>query len=295
MIRLGVPADLPAASDVYRNASLSNAGDRDNLLAHPGYLMLGPHGLAEGRTHVAEEEGSLVGFATWAQAGRVFELEDLFVDPGWMRRGIATALVACIAEVCGRGVRAAGSDRQRSRAGVLHRRRFHRLRRDRHDLAPRGAWCWPSADGNGRAVARQAVLDMAGGPAADCKRAIANERHVVGNCYRSAGPRRLARFYSELLGWPIGHEEPGTAILAAPQGSIYVVFQQATDTGSGLAAGRRAAASDDALRLPGRRPRFRGRGGGRARSDAGSAQPQENVRVLLDPAGHPFCLCRDDG
>ena len=24
-------------------------------------------------------------------------------------------------------------------------------------------------------------------------------------------------------------------------------------------------------------------------------QPQENVRVLLDPVGHPFCLCRDDG
>jgi glyoxalase superfamily protein len=24
------------------------------------------------------------------------------------------------------------------------------------------------------------------------------------------------------------------------------------------------------------------------------AQPQDNVRVLLDPAGHPFCLCRDD-
>jgi hypothetical protein len=24
-------------------------------------------------------------------------------------------------------------------------------------------------------------------------------------------------------------------------------------------------------------------------------QPQENVRVLLDPAGHPFCLCFDAG
>jgi hypothetical protein len=24
-------------------------------------------------------------------------------------------------------------------------------------------------------------------------------------------------------------------------------------------------------------------------------QPQDNVRVLRDPAGHPFCLCRDDG
>jgi hypothetical protein len=23
-------------------------------------------------------------------------------------------------------------------------------------------------------------------------------------------------------------------------------------------------------------------------------QPQQNVRVLLDPAGHPFCLCLDD-
>ncbi|SNY53801.1 hypothetical protein SAMN05421748_114176 [Paractinoplanes atraurantiacus] len=24
-------------------------------------------------------------------------------------------------------------------------------------------------------------------------------------------------------------------------------------------------------------------------------QPRDNVRVLFDPAGHPFCLCRDDG
>jgi hypothetical protein len=24
-------------------------------------------------------------------------------------------------------------------------------------------------------------------------------------------------------------------------------------------------------------------------------QPQDNVRVLVDPAGHPFYLCRDDG
>jgi GNAT superfamily N-acetyltransferase len=99
IIRLGVPADLPAASDVYRSASLSNGGDRDNLLAHPEYLVLGPEGLAEGRTYVAEEGGSLVGFATWIEAGGVFELEDLFVDPGWRRRGIAAALVDRIAEV----------------------------------------------------------------------------------------------------------------------------------------------------------------------------------------------------
>ena len=99
MIRLGISADLAAASGVYRRASLSNAGDRDNLLAHPGYLILGPEGLAEGRTHVAEEDGSVIGFATWAETVATTELEDLFVDPGYMRRGIATALVSRIADI----------------------------------------------------------------------------------------------------------------------------------------------------------------------------------------------------
>ena len=99
IIRLGVPADLPAASEVYRSASLSNAGDRDNLLAHPEHLVLGPEGLAEGRTYVAEEEGSLVGFATWIETGGIFELEDLFVDPGRRRRGTATALVNRVTQV----------------------------------------------------------------------------------------------------------------------------------------------------------------------------------------------------
>jgi ribosomal protein S18 acetylase RimI-like enzyme len=60
---------------------------------------LGPKGLAEGRTHVAEQDGSLVGFATWTEIGGTTELEDLFVDPRYIRRGIAAALVNHIAEV----------------------------------------------------------------------------------------------------------------------------------------------------------------------------------------------------
>jgi len=107
MIRLGTSADLAAARSVYRRASLSNEGDRPNLLAHPEYLILGPAGLAEGRTHVAEQDGTVVGFATWAEADGTIDLDDLFVDPDYRRRGLAAALVARTAEV----LRARGVER----------------------------------------------------------------------------------------------------------------------------------------------------------------------------------------
>ena len=58
----------------------------------------------------------------------------------------------------------------------------------------------------------------------------------------------------------------------------------------GLAGRRRAPADDAPPRLRGHRPRSRRRGGGAARRRAPEHQPQEDVRVLLDPAGHPFCL-----
>jgi GNAT superfamily N-acetyltransferase len=106
MIRLGTTADFGAVTSVYRRASLANPGDRENLRAHPEYLILGPAALAEGRTYVADENGSVVGFASWVETASTIELEDLFVDPGHMRRGIATALVNRIADVLrARGVK----------------------------------------------------------------------------------------------------------------------------------------------------------------------------------------------
>src|SRR5205814_7460538 len=83
---------------VYRRASLSNAGDRENLLAHPQHLILAPEALVEGRTYVAEQDGSVVGFASWIEAGETVELEDLFVDSNWRRRGIARTLVLRVVE-----------------------------------------------------------------------------------------------------------------------------------------------------------------------------------------------------
>jgi GNAT superfamily N-acetyltransferase len=48
-----------------------------------------------------------VGFATWAaEPGGTIDLEDVFVDPDWRRRGIATALLGHVVDVVrARGVR----------------------------------------------------------------------------------------------------------------------------------------------------------------------------------------------
>jgi predicted enzyme related to lactoylglutathione lyase len=105
----------------------------------------------------------------------------------------------------------------------------------------------------------------------------------------------LAEFYSQLLDWPIGHREPGSAIVAPPHGPIFLVFQDAagyvppvwppvegqqrTMMHFDFQVGDLDSAVADAVAL------------GATLADE---QPNPNVRVLLDPAGHPFCLCRDD-
>jgi GNAT superfamily N-acetyltransferase len=92
--RTAVAADLPALQRVYRAASLSNAGDAPILLSRPEFLVFAGDGIADGRTRVALAGDRIVGFATvvTGEDGRL-ELEDLFVDPDWRRRGIARELV----------------------------------------------------------------------------------------------------------------------------------------------------------------------------------------------------------
>lgn len=117
-----------------------------------------------------------------------------------------------------------------------------------------------------------------------------------GNAIEAPDPAALATFYSELLDWPIGHQEPGTVVLAAPGGSTFIVFQEAADYRPPVwppedesqrammhldfQVGDLESAVSEAVALG---------------AILAKHQPQENVRVLIDPAGHPFCLCRDDG
>ena len=94
-IRDAMPADLAELREVYRAASLFNEGDRANLLANPDVLEYPGIAAGDGRTRVAvAADGRIAGFATSLIAGDAVELDDLFVDPGWMRRGVGRALVA---------------------------------------------------------------------------------------------------------------------------------------------------------------------------------------------------------
>lgn len=106
-LRTAGPADLSALQRVYREAALSNAGEREQLLADPDTFLTfrGEH-LTSGFTVLAEagaaDDARAVGFATALPAAVTgvpgeAELEDLFTDPGWQRRGIARRLVAELA------------------------------------------------------------------------------------------------------------------------------------------------------------------------------------------------------
>jgi ribosomal protein S18 acetylase RimI-like enzyme len=104
LIRDAGTGDLTALRDVYRRSSLSNEGDRANLLAHPEVLEFAGDAVREERTRAAVADGQVVGFASWLTTGDALEIEDLFVDPGWMRQGIGRALVLdLIAIARGRG------------------------------------------------------------------------------------------------------------------------------------------------------------------------------------------------
>ncbi len=101
----------------------------------------------------------------------------------------------------------------------------------------------------------------------------------------------LTRFYSELRGWPIWKQDADGSALDLGEGVAYLAIQHNPDYVRPVwpaADGRQQmmlhldfevddldAAVTEALRLGAELPEH---------------QPQEDVRVLLDPAGHPFCL-----
>ena len=98
-IRDAVIDDLPELRAVFRRASWANEGDRSLLELHPEFLVLSGVAVGEGRSRVASVDGRAVGFSSILADGDSVELEDLFVDPDWMRRGVGRALVTDVVDL----------------------------------------------------------------------------------------------------------------------------------------------------------------------------------------------------
>jgi hypothetical protein len=107
----------------------------------------------------------------------------------------------------------------------------------------------------------------------------------------SRTPDRLARFYAELLEWDIASEEDDWVTLSPPDGVAYLafhlneqhvapvwpssLFQPQQQLHLDFEVEDLDAAVAHAIELGARLADF---------------QPQDDVRVMLDPDGHPFCL-----
>ncbi|MDQ4008547.1 MAG: VOC family protein [Actinomycetota bacterium] len=118
-----------------------------------------------------------------------------------------------------------------------------------------------------------------------------SRRDYWGVVLDSPDPGALAGFYARLLGWRIDTDEPTWVTMAPPDGVAYLAFQRSPEYVPPVwptAEGRQQmmlhldfevsdldAAVADALEMGATLAEF---------------QPQEQVRVMLDPVGHPFCL-----
>jgi catechol 2,3-dioxygenase-like lactoylglutathione lyase family enzyme len=107
----------------------------------------------------------------------------------------------------------------------------------------------------------------------------------------SADPRGLASFYRDLLGWPAVLDTPEWVVLRPEDGTAGLSFQLEeshvpptwpSGPGEQQMQSHLDIAVDD---LDAGVTRATGLGASLA-----AYQPQDDVRVLIDPAGHPFCL-----
>jgi GNAT superfamily N-acetyltransferase len=94
-IRSATAGERGALGELHRRSSYVWEGDRADLDAYPDALGVAGEAIAAGRVRVAVDAGgALLGFSVVAEGpDGDCELDDLFVEPRLMRRGIGRALV----------------------------------------------------------------------------------------------------------------------------------------------------------------------------------------------------------
>ena len=117
---------------------------------------------------------------------------------------------------------------------------------------------------------------------------------LTGVVLDSSDARELAGFYQRLLGWSPIQEEAHWVTLGAPGGGAGLSFQTEklyvrpvwpARTGEQQMSVHLDIRVDDLEAACAHAEQ--------AGATLAGFQPQENVRVYLDPAGHPFCLYVD--
>jgi GNAT superfamily N-acetyltransferase len=94
-IRDGEPADVAQLEGLQLRASLVWEEYREQLTAHPGAVAVPSDAVSEGRVRVALCATKIAGFSlVMPLLGSLCELDGLFVDPPFMRRGVGRALLA---------------------------------------------------------------------------------------------------------------------------------------------------------------------------------------------------------
>lgn len=107
----------------------------------------------------------------------------------------------------------------------------------------------------------------------------------------AADGEALARFYSDLLGWPLSTIDSTGGALAPEGGVAYLATQTAPDY-QRPAWPSESGAQQMMLHLDFEVTDLHESVAHALELGAELAefQPQDNVRVMLDPEGHPFCL-----
>jgi catechol 2,3-dioxygenase-like lactoylglutathione lyase family enzyme len=113
-------------------------------------------------------------------------------------------------------------------------------------------------------------------------------------CIDCADAHAMAAFYGQLLGWQPTFSEPNWVLMRNPTGGTGLSFQAEPEYREPTWP-ERAAGQDKMLHLDIRVDDLDAAveyalGAGARLAEH---QPQDRVRVLLDPAGHPFCLFLD--
>ena len=101
----------------------------------------------------------------------------------------------------------------------------------------------------------------------------------------------LADFYGELLGWPVTLSEPDWVLMRDPNGGTGLSFQSEADYRPPVWP-EQPGKQQKMLHLDIRVDDLDEAGAHALSAGARLAdfQPQDEVRVYFDPAGHPFCL-----